>query len=26
MHLTAHEKGKLIFERQWKKRIKRDLV
>jgi hypothetical protein len=26
MNLTAHERGKLIFERQWKKRIKRDLV
>jgi putative CocE/NonD family hydrolase len=26
MHLEAHEKGKLVFERSWKKRIKRDLV
>jgi hypothetical protein len=26
MNLTAHERGKLVFERQWKKRIKRDLV
>jgi hypothetical protein len=26
MHLEAHEKGKLVFEKNWKKKIKRDLV
>ena len=26
MHLEAHEKGELVFERSWHKKIKRDLV